>query len=75
MTRNRYSRIGSPLGLHVNLLGPGGGGLGGEARVVARAGGRVVGELGAGQRGGPVILDDDGVVLGHVHGGRQLVVT
>ena len=71
-TLNRRAR--PPLVLIGWLLGPGRGRLGGEAHVVVGAGGGLVGEVG-GEQGGPVVLDDDRVVLGHVDGWGQLVVT
>lgn len=63
-----------PFGGTGQLFGPRRYPVSGEAHVVVRAGRRLVGEVRRQQRR-PVVLDDHGVVLGHVDGRRQLVVS
>lgn len=72
MNRERF--LTSPVGLIWRLLSPGRCGVRGEAHVIVGAGGGLVGEV-WGQQGGAVVFNDHRVVLRHVDGGRQLVVT
>lgn len=75
----RYESVGTfrlhPLVLGAGqLFGPRRRGVGGEGHVVVGAGRGLVGEVRREQRR-PVVLDDHRVVLRHVDGGRELVVS
>lgn len=60
--------------LNGRLFGPRRRHVGGKGHVVVGAGRRLVGEVWR-QEGGPVVLDDHGVVLRHVDRRRELVVS
>lgn len=60
--------------LNGRLFGPQRRHVGGEGHVIVGAGWRLVREVRR-QKGGPVVLDDHGVVLRHVDRRRELVVS
>lgn len=68
------TRLHPPVILTGRLFGPRRRPRGGYGDVVVGAGRRLVGEVGRQQRR-TVVLDHDRVVLGHVDGRRQLVVS
>lgn len=77
MVREREDKDGPPVvgrGRRRRLFGPRRRGVGGEAHVVVGAGRRLVGEVWREERR-PVVLDDHRVVLRHVDGRGQLVVS